>query len=652
MPGPNLFDSPVPEESSSQTARRSARMRGLRGNWTSTRRRLARGVPGAVLSAALLLVASVGESIGQDEPLRLIPLQQDGAGDNDGAVTGADIPNSAPDAAAAPASEPGKIAETEEDDAPESPAEAGIVVGALDAIDPDAAGIFVEGIEPLPAEIWSGSRRPRIEALLPRMPVAAPSSAMRRLALALLTSPVQPPAGRGEPGALALARAERLAAMGARDTALALLEQAGPPGGADAIARIRNDRWLAALDYGAACQQVLGKAGRGDGYWRRVRILCQAQAGLIEAATLGLELLLELDSPPDPAFDDTIYAMAGLAEPVLERFDDPTPLHVAAWRLAQIPIPSEAVARAAPDVLPAIVGAPESPPGTRLLAAERAEATGALSTQALRDFYRGIAFTEEERADALAQVEALEPSLGRSLMLQAIEAQTVPALRAELLAAALFLAEAQGAQGTVARALAHLVRMVPPAPEYGWFSGAAGRALIAAGDNATAAAWYALATEQAPRDVEAARGALRLWPLMVLSRDDVNLTSADFDAWLALRADESERAIAIARANWLALLVDALGGRIDPDVWDLLLVDVQPAVARAPALALAHGLRAAAEEERLGETVLIALLMLGQGGPGAAGLATVGPVVSSLASVGLREEARAIALEAALAAGL
>ena len=649
MPGLNPFASPAPEEPPPRTAQAETHARGLKRDSPPTGSRGVLGVSGAILSAVLLLVASVGESIGQDEPLRLVPLQTDEPTHDAGAVPGSDA--SRPDSGeAAPGAE--SVVDTQESDALESPAEGGIVVGALDAIDPDAAGILVEGIEPFPPGLWSGSRRPRIEALLPRLPAAAPSFAMRRLALALLTSPAQPPLGKGEAGALALARAERLAAMGARDTALALLDRAGPPGGAEVAARIGNDRLLAALDYDAACQPVRSKAGPGDGYWRRVRVLCQAQAGLIEAATLGLELLHETDAPPDPAFDDTIFVLAGLAEPVLERFGDPTPLRVAAWRLAQIPIPSEAAAQAAPDLLPAIIGAPESPPGSRLLAAERAEATGALSIQALRDLYRGVVFTDEERADALAQAEALEPSLGRSLMLQAIEAQTVTALRAELLAAALFLAEAQGAHGTTARALAHSVRMVPPAPEYSWFSRAAGRALIAAGDRATAASWYALAAEQAPRDAEAARSTLRLWPLRVLSADGAHLASADFDAWLALRAEEGGRAVAIARANWLAVLVDALGGRIDPEVWDRLLADAQPMTARAPALALANGLRAAAEGGRLGETVLIALLLLGESGPGAAGLPTVGPVVSSLVSVGLVEEARAIALEAALAAGL
>ena len=373
---------------------------------------------------------------------------------------------------------------------------------------------------------------------------------------------------------------------------------------------------------------------------------------MIEAATLGLELLLETDTASDQVFDDTIYAMAGLAEPVVDSMADPTPLRVAAWRLAQLPIPVEAVARAAPDVLPAIVVAPESLPGARLLAAERAEATGTLPIEALRDLYRTMSFSSEERADALAQVESLEPPLGRALMLQAIETETAPALRAELLAEALFLAEAQGAHGTAARAFAHLVGTVPPAPAHVWFGAAAGRALIAAGELDAAARWYALATDHGSRNPEALRASLRLWPLMLLSGDDDHLTKAKFDAWLALRADEGGRTVAVARANWLAILVDALGGRVDPQVWDRLLLDEPPVAARGPALALANGLLKAAEGGQLGETVLLALLLLGDAGPAAAGIATVGPVVSSLVSADLQEEARAIALEAALAAGL
>ena len=642
------------------------------------RRRLPGGLLCAIAAAAALLLASAGESVAQDDeaPLRLIPVQETEAGDSGGTAPGnanlRPLPGDVelrplPGDALAPIAEslsdpiivapvPGEPLVLDAEGSRDEPAatasdEGGIVVGTLAEIDPDAAGVVLPGIEHFPADLWAGSRRSRIEALLPRLPALATSASVRRLALALLTSPGQPPAGAGEPGALVLSRAERLAAMGARDQALALLDRAGPPGGADAIARLRTESRLVALDYDGACEGIASRAGRtGDGYWRRVRILCQAEAGLIEAATLGLELLLESDASPDPLFDDTIYAMAGLAEPLLERLDRPTPLRVAAWRLAQFPIPSAAIATAVPDVLPTIVEAPESSPATRLHAAERAWALGTLPIEAVRALYMQTAFSPEERADALAQIVGLEPVLARALMVQAIEAQTVPALRAELLAALLSDAERHGGR-LLAHALADQVRSIPPAPAHAWFGVLAGRALIAAGDRDGAAGWYALAH---------ARGAPRLWPLMLLSADESHLTAADFDAWLASQegdggeADAAAESGASAKRDGLVVLLAALGGRIEPEVWDRLLVDEAAVAARAPAPApaLIHGLKEAAGAGRLGETVLMALLLLGDAGPVADGAATVGPVVSALIAVGLREEARAIALEAALAAGL
>jgi hypothetical protein len=55
-----------------------------------------------------------------------------------------------------------------------------------------------------------------------------------------------------------------------------------------------------------------------------------------------------------------------------------------------------------------------------------------------------------------------------------------------------------------------------------------------------------------------------------------------------------------------------------------------------------------AQERRVGETVLNALVALGPGGPTRAQGQTVARVVKALMAVGLRNEARAIATEAVL----
>ncbi|MDA1133058.1 MAG: antifreeze protein, partial [Proteobacteria bacterium] len=68
--------------------------------------------------------------------------------------------------------------------------------------------------------------------------------------------------------------------------------------------------------------------------------------------------------------------------------------------------------------------------------------------------------------------------------------------------------------------------------------------------------------------------------------------------------------------------------------------------------AVFYALRNAADAGRLGETVLLALLALGDAGSEGAGPATLRLVIDALRRVGFAAEARAIALEAALAQGL
>ena len=79
-------------------------------------------------------------------------------------------------------------------------------------------------------------------------------------------------------------------------------------------------------------------------------------------------------------------------------------------------------------------------------------------------------------------------------------------------------------------------------------------------------------------------------------------------------------------------------------------------VSRAPALsadpAYLRQFRRAASAGRRGETVLLALLILGEGGVADAGPELIAEIIVGLRMVRLEEEARRLALEAALQGGL
>jgi len=97
-------------------------------------------------------------------------------------------------------------------------------------------------------------------------------------------------------------------------------------------------------------------------------------------------------------------------------------------------------------------------------------------------------------------------------------------------------------------------------------------------------------------------------------------------------------------------LLNALGYLVPPDAqWAVSgsTAGIVPSGASAEALA---AIDRSAQEGRLGETILNALVALGQGGPTRAQGQTVARVVKALTEVGLRDEARSIAIESALGA--
>ena len=60
----------------------------------------------------------------------------------------------------------------------------------------------------------------------------------------------------------------------------------------------------------------------------------------------------------------------------------------------------------------------------------------------------------------------------------------------------------------------------------------------------------------------------------------------------------------------------------------------------------------AAQNLRVGETILLSLLVLGESGPPQANPTVLHKVIKSLRTLGLEREARALAVEAAVASGL
>jgi hypothetical protein len=110
-------------------------------------------------------------------------------------------------------------------------------------------------------------------------------------------------------------------------------------------------------------------------------------------------------------------------------------------------------------------------------------------------------------------------------------------------------------------------------------------------------------------------------------------------------------AAATRRTFVLRTLLEATERTTGSTTWSAYVGANAPKFDATPDPVLWQALSAASRDGRVGETVLLSLIALGPGGTANYHPLTISAVIDALRAIGLDKEARAIALEAAVAAG-
>ncbi len=544
--------------------------------------------------------------------------------------------------------------------APDRSPPSDIQVKALGSVDPEAVGTLDASTGGFAADMWRGTPRATIERLIGSIPSEIRSPVMRALAERLLLTaaampPAEPEAGkdRAEISVLAL-RVGRLMAMGLIEEARALV-QASPMRSRDPdLVRLNVEALLLSNDLGGACTTARRDAARQlSTYWQRVAIFCQLLAGDKDGAQLGANVLAETPEFDDKAFLAIVDAMAQDGKVAIDSLASPTALHIAMLRSANAAVPDDAVEKAGPPLLRAIAVSPNAELDVRLHAAERAARAGAIDTDRLAQIYMSVQFAEGELNTALSTAERNWTPRGRALLYRSARRQAVPTARAAVIQKALHLARADGQLLLLVRLYRDLLKEIPVSADLAWFAGEAAKCLLALGEPNAARPWVTLLRERQLRDAEARASRDRLWALGLLAGDDrYRIDDAEgMTAWVdALR--EAEKDLAFERAGLALVLMQALGRQVPDAYWQAVLQPSQRIPVLVPPPAFAAALDSAARDGRVGEAVLLSILMLGQDGTLGADASVLRGVVAALGAVGLHEDARALALEAALVNGL
>jgi hypothetical protein len=427
----------------------------------------------------------------------------------------------------------------------------------------------------------------------------------------------------------------------------------------ETLSHVLLDTAFEAYDNSGACTLVRGQIAKFSGeYWQKALIFCQALANEHNRAQLGLTMLREQGGADDPAFARLVGILGGDTKSKVDKLTAPTPLHLAMMRAARQNLPAELAGSSDPLVLRMVAAAPNTTPEVRLVAAERAEAFGVLPAETLAEFYDGVTLTAEQIASALSLAEKDQSPRGRAAIHRAVKTQAIGAGRAETLQRAWRMARERGGYATSVRVNLPALLEIQPSQDLMFFAVDAARALLLAGRLDEARGWYALVrTHGASGNELAATAEALLWPLFWFTdaeqrKADQDNIGARFDAWR--KAQERIDAAGLSRRSaLLATLLVSTGARPDAKFIDPLLAgnSGQERVAM-PNMGLWIGLGSALEAGHVGETALFVLAALGTEGAAGAAPQTVALALDALRAANLDADARALAVETAIAAGL
>lgn len=579
-----------------------------------------------------------------------------------------------------------------------TPSGAPIQINTLQTINPDTTGVLSADEGGFGVDMWSGTSKRMLTSMIGRLPVNIRSDVMRDLMRRLLLSTATLPDGMAGDGSYIASRVGLLSGMGDTDSVNHLLDATPGRASIEELVQFEADARFLSNDNARACALAASQIDNPDSiFWQKAFIFCQALNGEHDKASLGVSLLQETGDE-DQAFYALVETLAGNPVPV-ESLADPTPMHLSMARVSKTQLPGDVIASNRPGVLRTIATSPNATIETRLEAAERAEMTGALSVDNLRQLYTSISFSEEDLANPLSKAESEGGPLSRALLYRASLIQTIPVAQAEAAAKALSLGRDGGRYTSTVRVFMPVLKRIPPSTELIWFAPDAIRAFLIGGEKEAATPWFSLLRNNALHNVESAIALNALLPMARLAGSSETHEWGPGELakwWNQTRTEEGAR----DKAALLYTLLEGLGEDIPRDAWEALLEGPERKTMLMPNPSVWHSLKEATlaveslprnsenstfaptptvetpaqgnmtqgvvvattlaspmtasqpRTERVGEIVMLSLIALGEGGPAQAEPVVLEQIMRSLKLIGLENEVRELALEAAVAAGL
>jgi hypothetical protein len=536
----------------------------------------------------------------------------------------------------------------------------GVTSAPLTSLDPAGMGLLTPSNGGFAPDLWAGSDRDVVTALMLTVPANTTSPTMQMLLRRLSLSVATPPSGSGSTWPYLQARIERLYQAGGLRYLIPLFQQLPPLLEEAALAKMQAEVALLAGDTPDACALAeQANYQHDDDFWLQMQAYCQAANGDYTGASFSLDMANELGGV------DSNWAsvMRFLAVPEDQRGGrtsnikgaiNLTPLMLVSLRAAGIDVPPKAVESASPIILQALASTDTTPEDIRLLAGSLGHEMGAVSNRALGRIYGAMSIAPGQLDQAIMVEATDDRAMTIATLYQAAGLATDAPLRMQLLDLIWSKALAQGSLVNSAQMTGKMTQVIAPSPNLSATAATTARVLIANGDVKRAMGWYrVLRNLAASGDANATTDLIGLWPIMQMAAGSTQFPWSEdiLEVWWQAQAVHPG-GLRYTRGLRVFSLFEALGQQIPSIYWGELaaMEDIPPGNAVSSINQLR--LRDAARSGAKGQTVLLALICLGEGGPVDADPAVLDEVMRSLSLVGMAQEARSLALEAMIGNGL
>ena len=519
----------------------------------------------------------------------------------------------------------------------------------LDLVDSDSIGTLSELDGGFGTEMWAGSGRPFVVQLLSLLPKQMSSPTQRDLARRLLLTRAEAPQSNAPKIPLIFLRVNALYLMGDYDSAMKLMEAASPVKSDESLSKIRAEILFHRHDIKKACALVQGDAQEfKNSYWEQSQAFCLAASGNETQAMMLSDILAEREDVVDPAFFLGMDALSGTKPEPLESFEVFNSLLVSLLRAGNVPLPKSLPQELSVGGYASLALSPNAPVVLRVNAGELAALSGALDPSVLANIYRLQKFSSGVLEQAVSGPTLDWGAAARAMLIQAAMAESAPGNRAKALDRAIEFARKKDDIPLTARAMSYPLRGIRPSEKLAWFAPSAARGLASSGNFVLAKEWIKLNGNVVREDEMES-----LWHLAVLSGQlpAHSVTAKSLGKWHKINQKRLSDSFS-TKARVFYSLLNAIEIVVPNLLWrDVITSEKTLASYQAP-VALRALLRNASLSGKIGETIALSLIILGEEGIDHRNFDAAEEVIAALFKIGQKDTARKLALEVAVAAGL